>query len=92
MCAGACTTLIRVIKKIFLDPSLLSRIFTKIYIINIMSKKVAAKKSATKIELQKSFLRVRFHVIIRDCIQKLIFSMPERCKTVIAARGGSTKY
>ena len=56
-----------------------------------MGKKIAAKKPATQIKLQESILRVLFHDFAWDYIQKLVSSMPDRCKAVIAARGGSTK-
>ena len=45
-----------------------------------MDMKIAAKKPATKIKQLESILRVWFHDICQDCIQKLISSMPDCCK------------
>ena len=58
---------------------------------HIMGTKIAEKKPSTKLTLQKSIIRFWHHELIQDCIQSLISSMPDRCKSVIVARGGSTK-
>lgn len=59
---------------------------------HIMGTKIAEKKPSTKLTLQESIIRVWHHELGQDYIQRLISSMPDRCKSVIAARGGSTKY
>lgn len=59
---------------------------------HIMGKKIAEKKPSTKLALQEAIIRVWHHELGQDYIQRLISSMPDRCKSVIAARGGSTKY
>ena len=56
------------------------------------SHNIMGTKPATKIELQESIIRVRFHNNGSGYIQKLASSMLDRCKAVIAASGGSTKY
>ena len=57
-----------------------------------MDTKTTAKKPATKIELQENILRIWVQNIDRDYIQKLIYSVPDRSKAVIAACGRSIKY
>ena len=59
---------------------------------HIMGTKIAEKKPSTKLTLQESIIRVWHHELGQDYIQHLISSMLDRCKSVIEARGGSTKY
>ena len=58
---------------------------------HIMGTKIAEKKPSTKRTLQESIIRVWHHELGQDYIQHLISSMPDCCKSVIAARGGSAK-
>ena len=59
---------------------------------HIMRTKIVEKKISTKLALQESIISVWHHELGQDYIQCLISSMPDCCKSVITARGGSTKY
>ena len=59
---------------------------------HIMGTKIAEKKTSTKLTLQENIIRLWHHELEQDYMQRLISSMPNHCKPVIATRGGSTKY
>lgn len=57
-----------------------------------VGKKIAQKKPKNKQELIETIKNVWNNDLDIEYIRKLISSMPDRCKAVIAARGGTTKY
>lgn len=58
----------------------------------IVGRKLSQKKPRTLQGLKETLIRIWFHEITLDHIQNLIASMPSRCRAVIRARGGTTKY
>ena len=48
-----------------------------------MGSKISEEKAAAMTQLQESFIRIRNHEISEEYIEKLISSMPSRCKAVI---------
>jgi transposase len=58
----------------------------------IVGAKLSRKKPKTLHELKLALIRIWFHEITPDYIQNLIASMPSRCRAVLKAKGGSTKY
>jgi len=58
----------------------------------ILGRKVAYRKPNTKLQLMESLVHAWHHELDLNYIGKLIDSMPNRCRAVIKARGGATKY
>jgi transposase len=59
---------------------------------HVMSNKIAGRKPANDRTLQEVIICVWCHELWSEYIKKLINLMPDRCKAVIKARGGPTKY
>ena len=53
-----------------------------------MGTKIAKKKPSTKLTFQESIIRVWHYEFGQDYIRRFMSSMPELCKSVIAAHGG----
>jgi hypothetical protein len=53
---------------------------------------VSAKRPSNKNALIAAIVECWFHVITQEDLQRLVDSMPRRCKAVIAASGYPTKY
>lgn len=57
-----------------------------------LKRAVAAKRPSNKRELTEAIINSWFHIITAEDLQKLVDSMPRRCKAVIQAKGYPTRY